>query len=52
LADVPANFLYVPTYSYALTDTIKGFDVERIAHPSDRLVNITDWYIKTKRVWK
>ncbi|EKE07397.1 MAG: hypothetical protein ACD_18C00096G0002 [uncultured bacterium] len=52
LADVPANFLYVPTYSYALTDTIKGFDVERIAHPSDRLVNITDWYIKTKKVWK
>ena len=52
LEDVPATFLYIPTYTYAFTDSIKGFDVERIAHPADRLVNITEWYSKTKKVWK
>lgn len=51
LADVPATFLFVPTYTYAFSDKIIGFDVERIAHPSDRLVNVAEWYIKTKTVW-
>jgi len=51
LADTPATFLFVPTYTYALSDTIHGFDVERIAHPADRLVNVAEWYMKTKRVW-
>ncbi|MFA7314909.1 MAG: ABC transporter substrate-binding protein [Candidatus Magasanikbacteria bacterium] len=51
LADVPATFLFVPTYTYALSDSIHGFDVERIAHPADRLVNVFEWYMKTKKVW-
>lgn len=52
LDDVPAIFLYTPTYTYAQSDKIKGFDVKRISHPSDRFVNVTDWYIKTKKQWK
>lgn len=49
--DVPAVFLYTPTYTYAMTDEIKGFGVERIAKPSDRFSNVSDWYIKEKKVW-
>ncbi|PIY93134.1 MAG: hypothetical protein COY69_03215 [Candidatus Magasanikbacteria bacterium CG_4_10_14_0_8_um_filter_32_14] len=52
LADVPAIFLFVPTYTYALSDSIHNFDVERIAHPADRLVNVAEWYIKNKKIWK
>ena len=52
LADVPATFLYVPTYTYAFNDDIQGFDVDHIAHPSDRLGNVNEWYLKTKKVWK
>ncbi len=52
MTDIPAVFLYTPTYTYALTDTIKGFDVDRIAKPSDRFANILEWYMQEKKVWK
>ncbi len=51
VADTPAVFLYTPTYTYALTDKVKGFSVERIAKPADRFTNILDWYIQEKKVW-
>ncbi|PIR76300.1 MAG: hypothetical protein COU32_02780 [Candidatus Magasanikbacteria bacterium CG10_big_fil_rev_8_21_14_0_10_42_10] len=51
LADVPGVFLYIPTYTYALTDMVQGFNVIRISHPSDRFNGIESWYIKTKKVW-
>lgn len=51
LADLPAIFLYTPTYTYAQEDFLKGFSVERISEPSDRFSNVTNWYIKTKKVW-
>ncbi|MBT3539150.1 hypothetical protein HOF40_02455 [Candidatus Parcubacteria bacterium] len=52
LEDIPAAFLYTPIYTYALTDDIKGFDVDHISHPSDRFSNIAEWYIGTKKIWK
>ncbi|HAT03472.1 MAG TPA: hypothetical protein DCS29_01700 [Candidatus Magasanikbacteria bacterium] len=52
LEDAPAAFLYAPIYTYALTDTVKGFDIERISYPADRFSNVFQWYIKTKKVWK
>lgn len=52
LVDIPAVFLYTPTYTYALTDKIHGFTALRIAHPADRFAQVTEWYIHTKRVWK
>lgn len=51
LEDAPVIFLYSPTYTYVQTDAVKGFDIERISHPSDRFANITEWYIKTKHIW-
>ncbi|OGH64686.1 MAG: hypothetical protein A2821_04525 [Candidatus Magasanikbacteria bacterium RIFCSPHIGHO2_01_FULL_41_23] len=50
--DVPAIFLYSPTYVYVLGNQIYGFAVERIAHPADRFANVTDWYIKIGSEWK
>lgn len=50
--EVPAVFLYTIQYQYFLPKKIKGFAVKRINLPCDRFNNITDWYIKTKRVKK
>lgn len=51
LADIPAVFLYMPTYTYVTIDSVKGIDVKRISHPSERFADINTWYIKTKKVW-
>ena len=52
LKDQPAIFLYTPTYTYATNDKVKGIDVVRIFHPSDRFANVTAWYMETKGEWK
>lgn len=48
--DIPALFLYSPYYLYGQSKNIKGFNNKIIASPSGRFTNITNWYIKTKRV--
>ena len=52
LEDMPAVFLYTPTYTYATTDNVHGISLSRIFTPSDRFADITNWYVQTKRVWK
>jgi peptide/nickel transport system substrate-binding protein len=47
--DLPAIFLYSPTYTYPLSNKIKNVNIKMISVPSDRFNNITDWYIKTKK---
>jgi len=49
---IPAIFLYNPTYTYGLADKIKGFNLERITVPADRFIEIGEWYINTQRRWK
>jgi peptide/nickel transport system substrate-binding protein len=49
IADLPAIFLYSPTYTYPISKDIKGILIQRIATPSDRFINIEDWFIKTKK---
>lgn len=51
--DIPAIFLYEPTYTYIQTKKIKGFDVKNILNPSDRFNNISSWYLTVGRrfVW-
>ena len=46
--DLPAIFLFNPQYAYAVTDKIKGINMQKINVPSDRFANIENWYIKTK----
>ncbi len=49
----PAIFLFSPVYTYVHSKKIKGFDVQNILIPKDRLLNISDWYVKTGKriVW-
>ncbi len=49
--DLPAIFLYTPTYTYLQGTNVQGFGVTRIAHPADRFANVTDWYTNTRGVW-
>lgn len=49
--DIPVIFLYSPTYTYVQSKRLKGFSGQSIVEPADRFSNISDWYIKTKKVW-
>lgn len=50
--ELPAIFLYNPNYTYVVANKIKGITIEKIFSPSDRLNNINDWYIKSKKGFK
>lgn len=50
-AEIPAVFLYSPSYTYGLAKKVQGFTLQNITMPSDRFTSAADWYIKTKRVW-
>jgi len=50
--EVPAIFLYNPTYTYVVDKKIKGVDINRINIPADRFNNINEWYIKQHWRWK
>lgn len=52
LKDSPAIFLYNPDYIYLVSDNIKGIEEYSIADSCQRFLNIENWYIKTKRVFK
>ncbi len=53
LADqVPAAFLYSPSYTYAIPSALKGFRGTWVNAPSDRFATVTSWYLKTARIWK
>lgn len=53
LEDLPAIFMYSPTYTYIQSRKVKGFEINNILIPRDRFSNILDWYIKTgkKLIW-
>jgi len=46
--NLPAIFLYSPTYTYVQSKKVKGFESSVIIEPADRFVGIVDWYLKTK----
>lgn len=49
--ELPAIFLYTPSYTYLQGVNVHGFAVTHIAHPADRFANVTDWYTATRGVW-
>jgi peptide/nickel transport system substrate-binding protein len=51
-SDVPAIFLYSPDFIYVLPKKIKGVELENVTTPSERFLNIANWYIETDNVWK
>ena len=50
--NLPAIFLYSPTYTYPVYKKVQGLDLIKITLPADRFADISNWYIKTKRAWK
>lgn len=50
-ADMPALFLYSPTYLYVAPSHFGGFDAKTISVPSDRFQDVNKWYLKTTRVF-
>lgn len=51
IEDMPAIFLYSPTYTYPINKKIKGISVNKVALPADRFINIENWHIKTRRLY-
>lgn len=46
--NIPAIFLYSPTYTYVQSKRVKGFNASMIIDPADRFASVADWYLKTK----
>jgi len=49
IKDLPAIFMFNPTWTYVTTNKIKGITIQSIFKPSDRFIEAEKWYIKTKR---
>ncbi len=43
--DVPAIFMYRPSYTFATDNKVKNIDLDNLAYPSDRFIDIADWCI-------
>lgn len=51
-ADVPAIFLYTPSFIYITPDTIHGRTLGTITTAADRFSDIAHWYMNTEYRWK
>lgn len=52
VSDAPAVPLFTADYLYLTKSDIKGINLQKITDASKRFVNVENWYIKEKRVWK
>ncbi|MFA5000081.1 MAG: peptide ABC transporter substrate-binding protein [Patescibacteria group bacterium] len=52
-ADLPAIFLYSPTYTYIQDKALRGFTGTAIIDPADHFSGVSNWYLKTKKklIW-
>lgn len=49
--DRPAVFLYSPQFLYVLPKDIQGVELGALTTPSDRFLNVHQWYTQTEYVW-
>lgn len=52
IKDAPAVFLYQSTYTYAIGKKVHFTAPNFLRVPSDRFADVTDWYVKTKKILK
>lgn len=52
LEDIPAIFLFNSHYLFFTSSKVYGIEPNTIINPSERFLNIENWYIKTKRIRK
>jgi hypothetical protein len=50
--DVPAAFLYTPSFLYVLPEKVKAARAGLLLSSQDRLAGVRNWYIETDHVWK
>lgn len=49
--EVPAIFLYTPTFSYQVPHDVRGISLPQITIASDRFAEVHHWYRRTERIW-
>jgi peptide/nickel transport system substrate-binding protein len=50
--DVPAVFLYTPSFLYVLPAKVQSVAVGALLSSQDRFAGVRDWYVETDKVWK
>ena len=50
-AENPAIFLFAPAFTYVVHNTLTVDLVAALGKPSDRFMNVTDWYARCGNVW-
>ncbi len=50
-ADLPAIFLYVPDFIYAIPKSMHNMNLGSISVPADRWNTVGTWHMETERVW-
>lgn len=49
--DGPAIFLYSPEFIYIVPKNLHGVALGALTSPSERFLNVADWYVETESVW-
>lgn len=50
--DVPAIFLYSPSFIYVVPKDLRGMDLSGVTAPAERFTGIRNWYTETQKIWK
>ena len=50
--DIPAVFLYAPDFIYVVDKNLRGLVLDNVTIPSDRFMDVNQWYVTTDRIWK
>jgi peptide/nickel transport system substrate-binding protein len=50
--DVPAVFIYSPSFIYIVPPKVKNIKIGQLTTPSERFSDINTWYIETSKVWE
>jgi peptide/nickel transport system substrate-binding protein len=51
-SDVPAVFLYTPSFLYVIPDKVKNITLGGLSNPQERFESLREWYIETNIVWQ
>lgn len=49
--DQPAVFTHSPDFIYVVPGGLSGIDISSVTVPSERFINVHEWFMETNRVW-
>lgn len=50
--DIPAIFLYAPSFIYIIPKSLNGVTLGEVPTPSERFLSVNSWYLETDNIWK